>query len=179
MSELDTATDIGSICASWRAQALAADDGAARLSRAKLRRADGPVAALGVRAVHDLNGRLAAAGHDMRRGERPDRLALIATALAHLKDGNGPHVAQAFGAGDPAALSGIRFNALVRAATPRELWKPLVRGLAVIEGRANAAQLATDILYWGDRVRTRWCFEYYGEGFAAPSPEHNIEEATE
>ena len=179
MSDENKASDIGRICANWRSHALAADDGAARLSRAKLRRADGPVAVLGVRAVHDLNSRLAAVGHDMRRGEAPDRLALIATALAHLKDGNGPYAAKAFGAGETPALSGIRFNTLVRARSPRELWKPLLRGLAVIDGRANAAQLATDILYWGDRVRTRWCFEYYGESLAAPSPENDTEEATE
>lgn len=179
MKERNKATDIGGICARWRSQALADDGGAARLSRAKLRRADGPLAALGVRAVHDLNGRLAAAGHDMRRGDGPDRLALIAAALAHLKDGSGPSAAQAFGAGDTPALSRVRFNTLVRSGTPRELWKPLLRALAVIDGRANAAQLATDIFYWGDRVRTRWCFEYYGEGFAAPSPEHDTEEANE
>ncbi len=158
---------VGNICARWWGETLANDRGPARKARAELRRADGPVGALAVAQVHDLNARLCAAGHE----SAPERLALIAVALAHVEEGQGPRAAQAFGAGDPPALSAIRFNALIRAHSIRDLWRPLIRALKLVKGQASAAALAEDIHYWSDKTRTRWCFDYYGETFASPTPE--------
>ena len=157
--------NVNSICQGWWAREVSAETGTARKTRAELRRADTALKALGVPAVHRLNAALAAKGFDLRHD--PARLALIAVALVHIKE-PGPKVARAFGAGDPPALSPIRFNALIRATTPEALWRPLSRALAVIKGAANPGALAADLFYWSEQTRTRWCFDYYGETFTAP-----------
>jgi len=157
--------DVNSICQGWWAREISAEIGPARKTRAELRRADTPLKALGVLAVHRLNAALSAAGFDLRHD--PAGLALIAVALAHITE-RGPRVARAFGTGDPPALSPIRFNALIRATTPVALWRPLTRALAVIKGVANPGALAADVFYWNEPTRTRWCFDYYGETTAAP-----------
>ena len=157
--------DVKTISQGWWAREIAAETGPARKTRAELRRADTPLKALGVSAAHRLNAELSAAGLGLRRD--PARLALIAVALAHVKE-VGPPAAQAFGAGDPPALSPIRFNTLIRATTTEALWRPLTRALAVIKGAAAPGALAADLFYWNEQTRTRWCFDYYGETAAAP-----------
>lgn len=161
--------NVNSICQGWWAREISAETGTARKTRAELRRADTALKALGVPAVHRLNAELAAKDFDLRHDLA--RLALIAVALAHVKE-SGPQVARAFGAKkkseDTPALSPIRFNALIRATTPEALWRPLSRALAVIGGKAAPGALAADLFYWSEQTRTRWCFDYYGETFAAP-----------
>jgi len=158
--------NVNGSCQSWWAREISAETGPARKTRAELRRADTPLRALGVPAVHRLNAALSAAGCDLRHD--PARLALIAVALAHINE-RGPKVARAFGTGDPPALNPIRFNALIRATTPGALWRPLIRALAVIKGVASPGALAADLFYWSEQTRTRWCFDYYGETIVAPS----------
>ena len=164
---------VGDICLSWWQGEVGADTGRARKTRAELRRADTPIAVLGVSTVHDLNRELTDAGMH-KRTDWPDRLSLIAVALAHVKEGQAETLARRFGAGDPPRLSRIRFNALIGTDRPRDLIRPLIRALAVAGGSANVRQLAQDLYWWGDRVRTDWCFEYYGSADAKPNS--NIEE---
>lgn len=163
--------DVSSICQDWWAREISSEIGPARKTRAELRRADTALKALGVPAVHRLNAALSAGGFDLRRD--PVRLALIAVALAHIKEG-GPKVAKSFGTGDSPALSPIRFNALIRATTPEALWRPLTRALAVIKGVASPGALAADLFYWNEPTRTRWCFDYYGETTATPMEQETV-----
>ena len=168
----DDRPSVGDIGMRWWLSAIAADTGHTRKTRAELRRADTPLAALGVSAVHDLNRALNDAGHGLHhRADGPDRLALIAVALAHVKEGRGAAAARGFGAGDPPPLSSIRFNSLIRTKAPRELIRPLVRALKIIGGRTDARKLARDLYWWNERVRTAWCFDYYGATGAKPSDE--------
>ena len=161
-------------CKDWWATCIAADTGAARQARAELRRAASVTDALGVSATHELHRRLVGAGHDLRkRRDGPDRLALIAVALAQVKEDLGSTVAQRFGAGDPKALSGLRFNTLIRAKEPRQLMRPMARALRVIKGGANVRKLAADLYWWSDATRTNWCFDYHGATDARPIPEEN------
>ena len=159
-------------CKDWWAASIAADSGTPRRARAELRRAASVADALVVSATHDLNRRLAAVGCDLRkRRDGPDRLALIAVALAQVTENVGATAAQRFGSGDPKALSGLRFNALIRAKEPRQLMRPLVRALRVIKGVANVRKLAADLYWWSDTTRTNWCFDYHGATDAKPIPE--------
>lgn len=162
---------VGDICLSWWLGEVAADTGRSRKTRAELRRADTPLAVLGVSTVHDLNRELTNAGLH-KRTDWSDRLSLIAVALAHVKEGRGETLARRFGAGDPPRLSRIRFNALIGMERPRDLIRPLVRALAVVGGSADVRQLAQDLYWWGDRVRTDWCFEYYGSADAKPNSDN-------
>ena len=163
---------LAGVCRDWWAACIVADTGTAKRARAELRRAVGVTDALGVSATHELNRRLAAAGHDLRqRRDGPDRLALIAVALAHVKEDRGTTAAQRFGAGDPKALSGLRFSALIRTKEPRQLMRPLTRALRIIKGGANVRMLAADLYWWSDTTRTNWCFDYHGATDARPIPE--------
>lgn len=161
---------IGATCMSWWRTGIVGEGGPARRSRARLRRAAGVTAALCLSATHDLNRRLIEAGHDLRqRRDGPDRLALIAVALAHVADDRVDSAARRFGSGDPKTLSGIRFDALIRAREPSWLLRPLVRSLQVVDGGVNVAKLATDLYWWNDKVRTDWCFDYHGAADAKPT----------
>lgn len=160
------------ICKHWWDTCIAAETGGARQARAELRRAVSVTDALGVSATHELNRRLLSAGFDLRkRRDGPDRLALIAVSLAHLTADLGPSAAQQFGAGDPKALSSLRFNVLIRAKEPRRLMRPLARALRVTKGAANVRRLAADLYWWNDKTRTNWCFDYHGATDAKPTPE--------
>ena len=163
---------IAEVCKGWWDACIAAETGGARRSRAELRRAAGVTDALGVSATHELNRRLARAGHDLRqRRDGPDRLALIAVALAQIVQDQRETAAQRFGTGDPKSLSGARFNVLIRAKEPRWLMRPLARALQVAKGSANVRRLAADLYWWNDKTRTVWCFDYHGASDAKPTPE--------
>ncbi len=163
---------IGATCMSWWCRNIAGEAAAARRSRAQLRRAAGVTPALCLSATHDLNRRLIEAGHDLRpRRDGPDRLALIAVALAHIAKDSPDSAAKRFGRpkGERPTLSGIRFNALIRAKEPGQLLRPLVRSLRLVDGNVNVAKLATDLYWWNDKARTDWCFDYHGAADAKPT----------
>ena len=157
---------------SWWRNSIAGETGGARRSRAELRRAEDVTAALSLSATHELNRRLIETGYDLRRrSDGPDRLALIAVALAQVARHRPESAAKRFGGGDPKALNGIRFNALIRAKDPGQLLRPLARSLQLVDGAVNVAKLATDLYWWNDKVRTDWCFDYHGAEDAKPASE--------
>jgi len=171
----DTSGDFGTICMAWWRGLTDPSIGRSRADLARLRRAGGAVDALAIRAVHDLNRKLAAAGHDMRSA--PDKLALIAQVLAQVKEHTGQRLAQRMGQGDPKPLSEIRFDRLIRTRDPAELATQLRRALAVVGQGANVARLAQDLRWWTDATRASWCFDYYGASQAAPDAEQKSEES--
>ena len=126
---------------------------------ARLRRAASPLEALMVDAAHDLALRL-------RRGER-DWLAIgtLAATLAHVKTHDRRPVAAIFGeplSVDSRRVSELRFRRLLQAEDGTERMAALRRAFALTGGRANVADLADSLLYWTERTRTRWLFQYYG-----------------
>lgn len=167
----DATKNPGQIALGWWKQNLRPDDdtGPARALRARLRRADHVTDILAEGAVIALHDRL---------DRRPDPLTLAALAqvLAHVERHEGRRIAQGFGAGDPKALSALRFQRLIRSDDRQELATGLRRALPLIGGACNVAALAEDILFWGEKPRIRWCFDYYG---AAPPRPVAAEEETE
>lgn len=142
----------------WWSRALGdRDSGAARALAARLRRA-GSVEALAERAVQELGQRLA-----LRDGMRLARLACL---LAEVREHTGERLARRLGGDDP-VMSTLRFQRLLRA-DDAELPDALRRAILLAERRCNVAALGEDLLYWGDSVKMRWCFDYYGE--QAPNP---------
>ncbi len=168
---------IGTICKSWWSHTIAADTSNARRVKAELHRAKTPLVALGIAEVHNLHHMLKDAGHDLRYQKTgPDKLALIAVTLAHIKENSNESLAKLFGAGDPKQLSEMRFNTLIRSYTSRDLMRPLIRGLAVVGGVANVQMLAEDLYFWNNQTRTNWCFDYYDASDAKPTIEPIIVE---
>ncbi|SIT84534.1 type I-E CRISPR-associated protein Cse2/CasB [Pontibaca methylaminivorans] len=167
----DATKNPGQIALGWWKQTLRPDDdtGPARALRARLRRADHVTDILAEGRVIELHDRL---------GRKTDALTLAALAqvLAHVERHDGRRIAQVFGAGDPEALSPLRFQRLIRSDDRRELATGLRRALPLAGRACNVAALAEDILFWGEKSRIRWCFDYYG---AAPPRPAAAEEETE
>ena len=150
--------------------------GAKRAALAKLRRAEGPIDALAVPEAIDLYRRL--------RGVDPnvdaDRVAAVAVALANLRpepenlrpDRRVPAVfaRRSFHDPDSAGLSEARFRRLLQA-EGSELLDAFRRLVRLLDGRADPRSLANASLHWGDRMRQRWIFEYYGVAVATPHPD--------
>ena len=126
---------------------------------ARLRRAASPVEALMVDAAHDL-------AKALNRGER-DWVAIgtLAATLAHVRTHDPhPRMARLFGkqgGADTPVVSELRFRRLLQTEPGVERMAALRRALALTGGRANVADLADSLLFWNDRTRTRWLFEYY------------------
>lgn len=135
----------------WWSHALAdRQSGRARALAARLRRAS-PVAALAEPEVHDLARRLG-----LRDAAR---LARLVTLLAEVRT----HVPQTLmcrlGGPDP-ALSPLRFQRLMRA-SEEELPEALRRAIDAAERTCNVAALGEDLLFWSERTRGRWSFQYF------------------
>lgn len=151
----------GAIILGWWARELASrDSGSARARAARLRRA-GPVEALAERAVQELGRAL-----DLRDGARLSRLVCL---LAEVRDNDGQRLARRLA--EP-VLSTLRFQRLLRA-DDEELPGAMRRAIVMADRRCNVAALGSDLLRWGDAVKTRWCFDYYGE----QAPEFNPDTA--
>ena len=166
MSDANDKTDIGAAAAHWWRTALA-DTGPGRMARARLRRCNTPVEALAVEATHNLH---AALGGGMKM--QGDRLALIAIALANIRESHAKPAAERMGE----MVAPLRFQTLIRTEKPADLIRPLRRALIQIDQAANAAALALDLFYWGEATRNRWCFAYYGASSAAPETAEEFKE---
>ncbi|MCY3756658.1 MAG: type I-E CRISPR-associated protein Cse2/CasB [Acidobacteria bacterium] len=168
---------IGEIVITWYRSSLHQNSGAARTARARLKRCISPAEALAVAETHELNTLL------KRYGERPsvDQLALLAIIFARLRSVNGEKLAAKFGTrtmkDGPRKLRELRFQALIRVRTRRDLIAPLRRALAVLgpDPSCNGRALAEDLYFWNDRVRSAWCFQYFGAEFAATNQGESVQ----
>ena len=103
----------------------------------------------------------------------PDRAAILAGVLAFVREPDDQRIARAIGREsleeDKALMSEARFRRLLQ--TPgSELMDPLRRLIRLTKGRANVHDLSSSVLYWGDRVKKRWIFEYYSVSDSLRSP---------
>ena len=161
---------VGGICYGWWASALSRETGAGRMARARLRCCVTPVEALAIPETHDMHQILKKGGYDLTY--RGDTLALIAITLANVKGNSNDTIATQFGShpdrNRQRALSYTRFQSLMRTTSPAELIRPLRRALALVDHNAKVAALANDLFYWSEKIRTQWCFHYYGAASATP-----------
>ena len=134
--------DIGTAALGWWKGTLS-DSGPGRMARAQLRRCDSPAEALQVEATHRLHRALGD-----RMTQRADHLALIAVALANIKENPKESAPARMGA----TLSALRFQSLIRTAAPSDLIRPLRRALAQIENKASVAGLARDLFDWTEEI---------------------------
>lgn len=145
----------------------------ARALAARLNRADA-VGALSEPAVHTLMQLL---------GWQPTPwnvqiLLRLVRVLPMVREHTDAKLAQRLGAGEPPAMSPLRFQRLIRA-DGEELVTALRRALVLVDRRCNVAELGSDLMYWkqrDDRTRTRWCFDYFGAAAPAVLTETPISE---
>ncbi|WP_372023426.1 type I-E CRISPR-associated protein Cse2/CasB (plasmid) [Tistrella mobilis] len=154
--------NLGQIAREWWRDNLRPqiETGSIRGFRARLRRADHPFEALADHRVIALHGML-----DQRPDQplNPRTLAVLVQLLAMVEADQPQRIARAFGTGEPARLSPLRFQRLIHSADRTELTLGLRRALPLVGNSCNVAALAQDILYWGEEVRIRWCFDYFGK----------------
>ena len=129
----------------------------ARALAARLRHANG-VEALAERTVHELAQSLKLGQQD---GDAESVIRLV-TVLAEVREHDDRHLAVRLGETD--ALSRLRFERLIRS-DKDEIAAAVRRALPLVERRCNVAMLGVDLLFWNERTRARWCFDYFG---AAP-----------
>lgn len=159
-------TSAASVSLGWWSACIAADNGAARRCRAQLRRASSPSDALANEVTHELHRRLVTAG--LHGGSTSDsyaiKLAAMATTMAAVKENAKQGLAVHFGIihGERRVLSELRFQKLLGAGDHWKLSVALRRSMPIVKSRANVAQLGSDLFFWNDDVRNRWCFQYFG-----------------
>ena len=148
---------LGQVAFDWWATNIGARDSAhARALSARLRRA-GTVGILSESAVQDLARRL---NVNADNEDRLVRLLRLVPALAEVRDHDGTPLAKLLGGTEP-VLSNLRFQRLMRA-EGEELVGLMRRAITVADRKCNVGTLASDIWHWGDDVRARWCFHYFG-----------------
>lgn len=183
----------GAVVRRWWERALGGksefDNGAAKKARAQLRRASSPSEVLAVEAVHELRVWLAEArlGRDLQKD--PLRLALIAVTVAAIKENSPMTLPRRFGERTGSekdsryVLSPLRFQRILHAGDDWELAIRLRRALPLVRHTANVDALGADLFFWGDNIRNRWCFDYFGtpppDSLAGAATEHSNEPENE
>ena len=94
-------------------------------------------------------------------------MSRLACLLAEVRNNDGQRLAWRLS--EP-VLSALRFQRLMRA-HDKELPGALRRAIVMADRRGNLAALGSDLLRWGDAVKTRWCFDYYGEQAPEVNPD--------
>ncbi|MHC1596884.1 MAG: type I-E CRISPR-associated protein Cse2/CasB [Methermicoccaceae archaeon] len=135
-----------------------------RGDRATLRRCRNPTEVAFNPAFHRLRRSV---GFQDAKPWESEAMAVIAGVLSHIKEYDGRRkFAEQMGAniagGDRKLLSELRFRRLLTAHSREELYVPLVRTIGLLGKRANVCDVAYSIYYWGDWVRKRWAYDYYG-----------------
>lgn len=93
------------------------------------------------------------------KAEEADGLVRLVTVLAELRSTDPKTLPQRLAGNEP-AYSTLRFERLMRAEGD-ELTTLLRRALIMVDRRCHVRRLAEDLLYWGEDIRTTWCFEYF------------------
>ena len=158
MSESGNAPSATEIASDWWHSLVSSDRGHDRASLARLRRAEQPLDALFEPAALRLVARLPRM--------RAERVAVLAAVLAHVTEPAELSLPRSVGRSTleddhSAAVSESRFRRLLQS-DGDELLHPMRRLVRMAKGKANVADLARAILYWGDRVKRDWIFAYYG-----------------
>ncbi|WP_158275507.1 type I-E CRISPR-associated protein Cse2/CasB [Maritimibacter sp. 55A14] len=157
-------SDKGKAILSWWSRALDRKTARGRALSARLRRAS-PIELLCEPEVHEL-------AKDLETRDA-ERLVRIVTVLAEVRENSGAHLARVLGGSEP-ILSHLRFQRLMRS-NDNELASGLRRAIRMADHRCNVAALGEDLMFWNERTRTRWCFQYFG----ADAPQSISEEKVE
>jgi CRISPR system Cascade subunit CasB len=152
---------------------------------AMLRRCDSPTDAVTITPAIDLARQLARVSSEERFR---DALGL-AIVLANARRESDKRLMKAAGwksfpgdrAGTDSAerpvLSELRFRRLLQTGSDGkiEAFRRLIR---MLDGSVNIYDLAESYLYWGEKTKQRWAFEYFAVGQSAPAITQSPEGAT-
>lgn len=159
---------MGAVAQNWWRGLAQSNDGkpapGSRAALAKLRRAGSPLEVMmepdALRLIQWLQGFDA------------DRVAVVAGVLAYVREDVDARIVRIVGRSSledemSAMLSENRFRRLLQ--TPADDLLEPMRRLVRLAKNANVADLAESILYWGDRRKKQWIFDYYRASSVTPS----------
>lgn len=146
----------------WLAYLDAYDKG----GRAQLRRASSVLDAIMCPAVHRLRHQLEEFHPGAFSDQRADRLAMACALMARLKQPVGRlalplAMSERVAGSDRNAVSELRFRRLLDAHNDEALFTGLRRMLPLIDGLVCPVLLARDVVFWGDKVKRAWAYDYY------------------
>lgn len=129
--------------------------------RARLRRCHNPVEVAFEPSYHRLVTMLG--GTDRVNLER---VAVVAGVLAHVReyDPSMPFAVQMAKAPEgtgKAKVSGFRFRRLIQVSDTSGLYEPVIRTVALLGGRVNVDDLGKNLLWWNEKTKKKWAFQYY------------------
>lgn len=104
----------------------------------------------------ELAGQLGIGANDARLS----RFITMVRLLAELRTHDGAPLARRLGGAD-AVLSELRFQRLLRS-EGCEFEDLMRRAILMADRKCNVAAFGGDVLHWGEAVRQRWCFQYFG-----------------
>ncbi len=155
---------------------LRRDLGESRAAAARLRRCASVFDALLLAETHELIKAVRKSGEKRLAGDADQRLAVLALALAHVKESSAIPFAAALGrtvdgrlpnaeVGERPRLSPARFGALLRAADARD-WdgfaRALRRAFAILgDSTFHVRGFVSDVLHMSDRTLQRWTYHYW------------------
>ena len=137
----------------WRDNLTSEKNPEARGNAARLRHARKQIDFLLEPCVHDLAQRL-----DLKQA---DKVALLVGSLAHVRQHGRLRLARGLGQGKEPRMSGLRFEKLIR--SPNEgLADQVRRALSMVDNSCDVHSLGADLFFWNEKVRNRWCWDYFG-----------------
>ena len=148
------------IARDWWADLTTKGTGRERAALARIRRAHSPVEVVQEPAALRLLARLSGFRLNV------DRVAVLAGVLACVSESEDVPLAKAVGpggldAGKSAILAEGRFRRLLQS-SQSDLMEQMRRVVRMNKGKASVEHLARAILFWGDRIKKEWIFDYYG-----------------
>ena len=148
----------------WWSELTTERSGRRRAALARMRRAATPI---------EVMFEPEALGLIQRLPRDPERVAALAGILACVSSDDRRPVARAIGRASldddqpPAILSEARFRRILQ--TPAEgLMDAMRRLVAMTKGQVNVRDLSAAVLYWGEKVKRDWIFQFYNVSLAAP-----------
>ncbi|MCP5497272.1 MAG: type I-E CRISPR-associated protein Cse2/CasB [Leptospiraceae bacterium] len=136
--------------------------------RANLRRCSTPAETVFLPASHRLIGEIKETSKDKIELSY-DRLCAIAGILAHIKENSSQtfskQMSQKKPGSDQALVSDIRFRRVLQSSSIVEdelFFQKIIRVIHHLDQRANILDIVASLYFWGDSVKKRWAYDYYG-----------------
>ena len=137
-------------------------------NRANLRRCNTPSETVFLPVSHILISKLKASVEGTYNISS-DRICAIAGILAHVKENNSISFAKQLSSqkpgSDQALLSDIRFRRILQYSNISDdelFYQKIIRVIHQIDYKANIIDLFSSLYFWGDSVKKRWAYDYYG-----------------
>ncbi|RHX83879.1 type I-E CRISPR-associated protein Cse2/CasB [Leptospira stimsonii] len=143
--------------------------------RATLRRCSDPSETVFYPASHRLLTELYKIKCDVYRPSL-DKVCAIAGILSHVKTNNTiPFASQLSykkSGSDQPLISDLRFRRILQYKSISEddlFFQKMIRVIRHLDGNANILDLFSSLYFWGDSVKKRWAYDYYGTGTSTKS----------